>query len=181
MSAVADTYAETLLELGLRDGAAETYGEALAVVAGLYRDERAFRLFLETPRVEASRKKELLREVLGGRTPEVFVRFLLVVLEKRRQGALPAMARAYRELLDERRGRVRARITLAVEPDEELEREISERLGELLGREVVPRFEVDEEIVGGLVVRVGDRVLDSSIRRRLQELRRDLTAGATET
>ena len=177
MSAVAENYAETLLELGLRDDRADAYGDLLADVADLYRKERTFRLFLQTPRIEPARKKGLLRDALGERVPETFLRFLLVVVEKRRQRALPEMERAYREQLDERRGRVRARVTLAVEPDQELQGEIADRLSEMLDREVVPRFVEDEEILGGLVVRVGDRVLDASLRRRLQELRRKLGTG----
>lgn len=177
MSAVAENYAETLLELGIRDDRADAYGDLLADVADLYRMEQAFRLFLQTPRIELAEKKQLLREALGERVPETFLRFLLVVVEKRRQRALPGMERAYREQLDERRGRIRAQVTLAMEPDGELRSEIADRLSELLDREVVPRFVEDEDILGGLVVRVGDRVLDASLRRRLHELRRTLTAG----
>lgn len=176
MSAVAENYAETLLELGLRDGAAEEYGDQLSGLVDLYRSEREFRLFLQTPSIDAAEKKSLLRDALADRVPETFLRFLLLVIEKRRQRALPEMERHYRDLLDEDRGRVRARVTLALEPDEELKDEIADRLAEMLDREVVAQFDRDEDILGGLVVRVGDRVLDASLRRRLQELRRAMSS-----
>ena len=178
MGAVAENYAETLLELGFRDDRAEEYGDLLSDVAELYRQERNFRLFLETPRIQPAEKKRLLREALGDRVPATFLHFLLLVIEKRRQRVLPEMEVAYREKLDERRGRVRARVTLAVEPDQELREEIADRLTGMLDRQVVPRFVRDEDILGGLVVRVGDRVLDATLRRRLYELRRKLGTDA---
>lgn len=173
--AVAENYAETLLELAGREGAEEEYGRLLSDVADLYRSERDFRLFLGTPRIEVRAKKRVLREIFEERVPETFLRFLLVLLEKRRQRQIPAVEEAYRELLDERLGRVHARVVLAVEPDQELRELVRDRLSSLLDRDVVPHFRTEEEILGGLEVRVGDRVMDGSLRRRLQELRRQLS------
>lgn len=181
MTAVAQNYAETLLELAASEYSEEQYGRLIADVADLYRSERDFRLFLETPRVELSEKKQTIREVFGERVPERFLRFLLVMLEKRRQRQIPAVEEAYRELLDERLGRVQARVVLAVEPDEELRDRIREKLSAILDRDVVPHFRTDPEILGGLEVRVSDRVMDGSIRRGLQEMRRQLAfADSTE-
>lgn len=182
MGAVAENYAETLLELAGRDGVEEEYGRLLSDVAYLYRSERNFRLFLETPRIEVREKKATLREIFSEHCPETFLRFLLVLLEKGRQRQIPDVEVAYSELLDERLGRVQARVVLAVEPDDELRELIRERLSALLDRHVVPHFRTDEEILGGLEVRVGDRVMDGSLRRRLQEMRRQLslTDGASE-
>ncbi len=173
-AAVGENYAGALLELATRRDAAEEYGRYLAEVAGLYRDEPMFRLFLETPRVREERKKEVLREVLAGRVPDPFLRFLLVVLDKRRQRSLPRIEEAYRDLLDERFGRVHANVTLAVEPGRELREEVTDRLSELLDRRVEANFRTDEDIVGGIVVRFEDKVMDGSLRHRLQDLRRSL-------
>lgn len=176
-AAVARNYAETLLELASREDAVELFGERLGEIASLYRDDESFRRFLATPRVALEDKKRVVREALGEEdTPELFTRFLLVVLEKRRQGHLPGIAAAYRDAVDEREGRVHAAITLAEEPDEELRREIAEGVAAALETEVVPHFHTDERIVGGMVVRVGDRVLDGSLRRRLSDLETRLLA-----
>lgn len=179
-SAVGENYAGALLELATRRDAAEEYGRHLAAVAGLYREAALFRLFLDTPRVPEDRKKEVLREVLSDRVPEPFLHFLLVVLDKRRQRSIPRIEEAYRALLDERFGRVHANVTMAVEPDEELRREVTGRLEEILDRQVEANFRTDEEIVGGIVVRFEDKVMDGSIRRRLQNLRRRLL-GSDDT
>jgi F-type H+-transporting ATPase subunit delta len=95
-------------------------------------------------------------------------------MEKRRQGLLPEIEEACRELLDQRTGRVNATVTLTVEPDPELRREIEASLSRVLGREVTADFSLDSRLLGGMIVRVEDCVLDGSLRRRLQLLRRTL-------
>jgi len=174
---IARNYAETLLALARRHGGDETvdeYASSIEEVAQLLRDEPLVREFLDTPRVDLESKKRALRASFAGRVPDLFLRFLLVVVEKRRQSLLEEISRQYHQLLDEARGRTRAEITLAREADEPLRREIVDRLERRLGTTVVPIFGVDESLVGGIVVRIGGYVLDGSIRRRAAGLRRRL-------
>jgi F0F1-type ATP synthase delta subunit len=91
--AVGENYAGALLDLATRRDAAEEYGRHLAAVAGLYREEPRFRLFLDTPRVPEDRKKEVLREVLSDRVPKPFLHFLLVVLDSAASARSPASRR----------------------------------------------------------------------------------------
>ncbi len=182
--AVARNYAEALFELASRSGEEETFGELLQEVVTLYRDEPAFRRFLDTPRIGLEEKKAALREVLGAHASEPFLRFLFLVLEKRRQRALPAIGETYTALADERAGRVHASIALAFAPDEPLRGEVVGALERALEKDVVPHFRENPRLLGGVVVRVGDRLLDGSLRRRLDDLRRELLTradGAAET
>jgi F-type H+-transporting ATPase subunit delta len=171
---VARSYAEALFELALGDDAPELYMERLGQIADLVETDREFRLFLETPRIEAAVKKRAIREALADRVPEKLLRFLLVVIDKRRTRALPEMAEAFSALVNEHFGRLKAEITTAVEPDPELKAEVERRLGRVLGKEILPRFRIDPRIIGGVIVKVGDRIMDGSIRRRLRMLRRSL-------
>ena len=126
-SIIARNYAETLLELAHRHGDAgtvEAFGRALDVVVELLRREPRVREFLETPRVETAAKQRALRTSFQGRVPDVFLRFLLVVVEKRRQALLPQIAREYQALVDVSLNRVRADVALARPADPELQREI---------------------------------------------------------
>lgn len=173
-TAIVGNYAEVLLELAAREGGVDVYGDWLADLSASYRHERQFRLFLDTPRVALEEKKEALREALGDEAPEPFVRFVLLMLDKGRHRFLPEVEKRYRELMDERRGRVHATITVAREPSQELEEEIARALTGIVGQEVVPRFRTDEDLVGGLVVRVGDHVMDGSLQRRLADLKQRL-------
>jgi F-type H+-transporting ATPase subunit delta len=173
--AIARNYAETLLALAERNGGratAEAFGAAADELAALLEREPRVRTFLETPRVRAEQKKDALRRALEGRVPELFLRFVLVVVEKRRQAMLGQIALAYQALMDEMLGQVRAQITMSHAPDAALQGAIRTALEARLGRPVVPAFRVDPELLGGLVVKVGDEVLDGSVRSRAAGLRR---------
>jgi F-type H+-transporting ATPase subunit delta len=172
--AVARNYADALYALAERENAQEEWLNILGEIGSFYRENRSFRAFLHTPRVATEDKKRVLRSVLGDRYPEPFVRFLQVVIDKRRQGLIPLMEEAYREILNERTGRVHASVTLPFEADEAFRGELEKALSGILEGDVAADFRTDEEIIGGLVVRVKDRILDGSVRRRLQLMRRAL-------
>ena len=178
---IARNYAETLLELARRSGGDQTvdaYASALEEVAELLRREPRVREFLETPRVSTEERKRAVRAAFDGNVPEPFLRFLLVVIEKRRQALLREIASEYVKLVDEVHGRVRADITLAREADADLQQEIVASLEKRLGRTVVPTFRSDPDIVGGVLIRVGDELYDGSLRRRIAGLRRRMMAAA---
>jgi F-type H+-transporting ATPase subunit delta len=174
---VARNYAEALFELADREGDLERYGEGIETVARLLEENRDFRLFLETPRVAAAEKKKVLRQVFGDELPRHLLNFLLITIDKRRQRLLRDIARAYHDLLDERMNRVRVEVTVARPMDDEVLGRLREGLSTLLGRTAVPHLRVKPEIVGGVVVRAGDRVYDGSIRRRLERMRRQLLSA----
>lgn len=169
-TAVVRNYAEALLELAVREDAVGAFGEHLSEIAALYRLEEDVRRFLETPRVTLEEKKEAIREAYGEDVPEAFLRFLLVLLDKGRQRRLPQIEAEYRRLVDEREDRVHATVTLAREPDEGFREEILGALAGATGKEIVPHFRVDEEILGGVVIRLEDHVMDGTLRRRLSDL-----------
>lgn len=174
---IARNYAETLLELARRHGGDSTideYATALEDVTRIMREDRRVSGFLSSPRIDAATRKRVLRQAFEGRVPELFERFLLVVVEKRRQMLLPVIADEYRALVDEARGRVRAHVTIAREPGDALREEIIESLERRVGKSVVATFRVDPSIVGGVVIRVGDQILDGSVRQRITSLRRRL-------
>jgi F-type H+-transporting ATPase subunit delta len=176
---IARNYAETLLELAERAGgqeAVEEYGAAMDEVAELLADGRV-REFLATPRVTAQAKKDALVAALGGRVPAPFLRFLQVVVDKRRQGQLAEIAEQFRALVDERAGRVRAAVEISHAPDAALQAEIGQSLANRLGKVVIPSFTVNPDLLGGVVVRIGDEILDGSVRSRAQGLRRRLLAA----
>ncbi|HST92226.1 MAG TPA: ATP synthase F1 subunit delta [Brevundimonas sp.] len=176
---IARNYAETLLTLAERHGGAEgmdAFGQAADSLGALVEGDPRFKQFLETPRISADEKKRALQLALGGRAPEMFIRFVMVLTDKRRQSLLPEIAAAYRGLVDERMGRVRVRVTISHEPDAALQAEIGNSLADRLGKTVIPTFTVDPELLGGMVVQVGDQILDGSLRTRAAQLRRRLLA-----
>jgi F-type H+-transporting ATPase subunit delta len=171
---VARSYAEALLELAVADGKVELFDRELQVIADLLRSEDDFRLFLETPKIDPADKKRVIREVFAGKVPDRLLHFLLIVIDKRRARLLTSIADEFSGLVDEHFGRLKVDITTASEPDSALQADLKQRLSSLLGKEVIPRFRVDARLIGGVIVRVGDSIMDGSIRHRLQLLRRSL-------
>jgi len=168
---VARNYAEALFAAG------DSFGELMDAVAGAVSADTRIEAMLASPRVSKGVKAQILERALKGEAPIEFVRFLQAVVRRGRQGLFGEIAQQYMVLLDKKLNRVHAGVTLAREPDARTEKEIVTRLTEALGREVRAHFRTDRNIVGGVVVRVGDRILDGSLRRRLMALKRRMLTG----
>ncbi|HXI21511.1 MAG TPA: ATP synthase F1 subunit delta [Gemmatimonadales bacterium] len=172
---IARNYAEALFELGEKSGRTEAYAELLdAVAAGIAAAPRV-EAVLASPRVTKAQKARLLSAALTG-APREFVLFLEAVVKRGRQGLLAEMSQEYLALVDIKLNRVRAAVTVARPVDEALRRHVAERLSAVIGKEVLPHFHEDPALLGGMIVRIGDRVFDGSVRRRMAILRRKLLA-----
>lgn len=176
---IARNYADALFTAAQAKGAAapEAWGELIDAVAGAVSADERVVTALASPRVSKATKAMILERALKGEAPAEFVRFLQAVVRRGRQGLLGEIAQEYQVLLDEKLNRVHAGVTLSAEPDPKSEKEIVARLTKALGREVRAHFRADPKILGGVVVRVGDRVLDGSVRRRLTALQRRMLTG----
>jgi F-type H+-transporting ATPase subunit delta len=170
---IARNYAEALFELGQKSGSAEHYADLIDAVAAAVETTPRVQAVLMSPRVPKSEKYRLLGSALKD-TPRDFVLFLQALVKRGRHQLLREIAHEYMGLLDQKLERVRAGVTLARAPDERLKRAIQDQLTRQLDRQVIAAFSVDPEILGGAIIRVGDRVLDGSLRRRMTRLRRQL-------
>ena len=170
---IARNYAEAVFELGERSGNVELYANLLDAVAAAVEQTPRVQAILMSPRIPKAEKAQLLGGALRN-MPREFVLFLQALVRRGRQQILRPVATEYMNLLDQKLDRVRAGVTLARTPDEKLKRNIQEALSRQLGKQVIPAFSVDPEILGGAIVRVGERVLDGSLRRRMTRLRRQL-------
>ncbi len=168
---VARNYAAALLEVARRAKAVEQFGRLLDAVAGAFGADPAILAVMMSPRVTKAAKSRVLERALQGVAPAPFVRFLTAVVRRGRQGLLPDISSAYQDAMDLHFNRVHASVVTAHAVDAELRKTIAERLTGAVGRTVLPTFRTDPAILGGVVVRVGDRVFDGSIRRRIQILR----------
>lgn len=178
---VARNYAEALLALARKANDTLGWGHMLQRVADAMAQDPTLHNFLESPRISAARKSEMLARAFQDRAPRLFLRFLQQLVHNRRQMLIGTIATEYFALLDEVEGRVRAHVTVAREADDVQLAAITRELSRVLGKEVVPDVHVNPAILGGLIVRVGDRVLDGSARRRLALLRDRLVRSALVT
>lgn len=173
---IARNYAEALIALAEKGGRMEEYAGLLDAVAGGIARAPSVQAVLMSPKVTKAQKSALLAAALEGSAPPEFVRFLQSVIRRGRQGLFDLMASEYLALLDLKLDRVRAAVTTARPADAALRQQIATRLTEVMGRQVLPHFHEDPSLLGGVVVRVGDRVFDGSVKRRMAVLRRTLLA-----
>jgi F-type H+-transporting ATPase subunit delta len=172
---IARNYAEALLELAKRAKDLRGWGSLIQGVADAMQKDLTLRTFLETPRVDSATKHRILRKALTDRAPAKFVRFIESVVSHRRQMLIPEIAREYMDLVDLAENRLHALVTVAREDDEKMKKLIADRLSKVFDKTVVPHLTVDARILGGAIVRVGDTVMDGSVRRKLQRLRERMT------
>lgn len=171
---IARNYADALVSLARKAGDLSGWGAMISDMATALQRDDQLTLFLQSPRISADRKNAVLARAFQDRLPRLFVRFLQAVISHRRQALIPQIALAYGDIVDELENRVHAQVTVAREPDEATQATISEGMSKALGKTVVPHYVVKPEILGGIVVRVGDTVMDGSVRRRLSSLRAQL-------
>ena len=165
-------YAQAAFELALERNELEGWQEGLKKISSLTTNEDLM-AFLQSPRLPFDAKKELLRKQLGEIHPLVFNLILLLV----KKGSLRLVGNILQEylaLLDAHRGVDRANVIAAVPFTDETRTSISERLGKMVGRKVVMDDTVDPSIIGGFIARVGDILIDGSIRQRLESLKKSL-------
>jgi F-type H+-transporting ATPase subunit delta len=174
---IARNYAETLFALATKAEDRRGWGKTIMEVSTAMEQDATLRLFLESPRISATQKSAVLSAAFQDRMPRLMVRFLQTLVRHRRQMLIPEIAREYLDLVDQAEGRMHARVTVARAADDEERALITRQLSRMFGKEVVPHLTVDPAIMGGLVVHVGDTVLDGSVRKRLSTLRRRMLTG----
>ena len=174
-------YAETLLVLASRNGdaAQEEWGTLIEELGGAMREDRKLRTFLESPKISAGQKIDVLGKALGKRVPRPFLKFLEILVGKRRQMLIPSIATEYRALIDASEDRVHANVTVAREPAAAEREALTSQLSRLYGKRVVPHITLNPAILGGVIVKVGDTVMDGSVRRRLATLKSRMIASGT--
>lgn len=175
--AIARRYAKAFFDLGQeRDILAQLEQELRTVVEKLAEDPD-LKTRIEHPRVSKQRKFELLDEVFSDRVSYRTMNLLRLLIEKHRETYIKAIYDEFVRYYDEARGIVVAKVRAATELDDEAQKSISQELSKAIGSQVRMELEVDPSLIGGLVVQVGDRRLDASVRGRLQRLRDHIAGG----
>jgi F-type H+-transporting ATPase subunit delta len=164
-------YAKALLGAAEKAGQADTVVEELeAIVSDVLAKLPVLDETLKTPRLTAEERLPIIEKAFGGRVLPTTLTFLKVVSNHGRLDCLRAIARAARKQLNAARGRVEVKIESAYPLTDPARERIAGRLRELLGQEVILNAEVNEDLLGGLVVRVGDTVYDASLAARLKRM-----------
>jgi F-type H+-transporting ATPase subunit delta len=172
---VARRYAKAIFAIGVDKGIFELVGRQLSELAELWRDSLELRQTLENPVFKIAQKRAVLQGLLPRVAPARQVQSLaLLLLERGRIAILPAIAKAYEEMCDDKLGRVRATVKSAHALDIASETEIRKAIERRTGKKVLMTTEVDPKLIGGVVAEVAGMVLDGSVASRLSSLKNRL-------
>lgn len=167
---VARPYAEALIEIGEETGLLDDFRENLDFLAGYIAGNEEFRAFIESPRIDREVKRGVIRKAFGGKLQDQIISLLELLIEKSRQLALIGVIETYRELHDEKRNRAAVKLHTARPLDRRATKSLVARLAGTLQKEVILEETVDPSLLGGIVLHVGDTVVDGSLKRRLDAL-----------
>jgi len=175
---IARRYAKALLIIGKEDGEAETYREELDGFASLMSREKDLEQAICNPLYAVSGRKKVLEAVIDKvNVSKVMESFLLLLFDKGRFGFLHAINDFYQELADELKGILRASLVSATELSSETVEKIRTTLSTRTGKDIILEVDQDPGLIGGIVSRIGDLVLDGSIKTQLLNMRKSLKRG----
>lgn len=165
-------YAQAVFEIALERGDMERWQADLDALASAM-ENALFRLVLESPKIRLDVKLELIQKQLSG-SSELAVNLASLLVTKLRAGLAPQIAEDYRNLVNAHRGLQSVEVTTAVPLDDSAKEHITDQLSQATGKEIALSADTNSDMIGGLVVKIGDRLLDGSTRTRLEELKKTL-------
>jgi ATP synthase F1 delta subunit len=173
MEEIAQVYGRSLFEVAASQDKADDVREQLGAFADALAANRQLSVFFFSPYFSTEEKKDGLRRTLDGADP-IFLNFLELLIEKHRMPAIFRIRRAYDSLWEKANRLLPVEVTSAIELDQQTVDNVGRRIGERTGRRVELTSRVDPDILGGIVVRVGNSILDASIANRLETLRKQV-------
>ncbi len=173
MQEIAQVYARALFEVASEQGRLDTVNEQLGQVAQAIGSNRELAVFFFSPYFSVQEKRDGLQRAVQGAEP-VLMNFLETLIERHRMPVIFRIRGEFELLYDQTRKLLPVQVTSAIELDPELVASLGARIGEQTGNEIELSSRVDPEILGGIVLRVGNFIMDASIRTRLEQLRREV-------
>ena len=173
MEEIAQVYARALFEVAKEHGILDEVRDDLTQFAQALSDTRELAVFFFSPYFSTQEKKDGLKRVVTGAEP-AFMNFLEALIERHRMPAIFRIRDDYQEMWEDERHLLTVEVTSAIELDKATVSSIGDRIGEQTKRTVELSSKVDPNILGGIVLRVGNVILDASIRARLEQLRKQV-------
>jgi len=178
MEELAQVYGRSLFEVAREQGKLDVLREQLGQVADALNEHRELAVFFFSPYFSTKEKQDGLGRLLDGADP-ILLNFLALLIENHRMPVIFRVRQEYERLWEEENKTLPVEITSAIVLDEATTESLGRTIGERTGRKVTLAARVDPEILGGIIIRVGNSILDASIRNRLEQLRRHVAQGAS--
>jgi F-type H+-transporting ATPase subunit delta len=174
---IARRYAKALLTTAIQQDVAERVEQDLAGIVRTANASADLRMLFRSPVIEASRKKEIIKEIFGSSMAPLTLDFLSLLMDKGRESDISGVAAEYQTQYDRHRGILRIAVSSAVPLDDSMRHAVADAVGKRTGKSIVASYDVDPALLAGVAVRVGDTVMDSSLKQQLALLRQRLADG----
>lgn len=172
---VSKTYGEALFELAVEEGKEDVFLAEVGELTKILEQNPDFGKLMNHPKILKEEKLEVLKQVFQGRISDELTGFLHLIISKDRYGEIEEILTYFVDEVKKSKGIGVAYVTTAVALSEAKEKEVEAKLlATTAFKQMEMHFQVDEDLIGGMVIRIGDRVVDSSIRTKLFEMRREL-------
>jgi F-type H+-transporting ATPase subunit delta len=168
---VGRVYASALLEIGQEKKILPLLEEELGFVVSLLKADRDLMIYLNSPKVSKDAKKSSIDRFFGGELSEVMVNLLKVVIDNNRQGSLEDVYQSLRDFIDIINNRQRVSIVTSSKMDAEVLKKIKDALANKFSKEIIINEVVDESIIGGVVIKIGDLIIDGSLAKDLKNIK----------
>lgn len=174
---LAKKYAKAIFEIAVEDDKLPEIGAQLDMVSAAVEQNEELKNFVGNPKIQAAAKKAVMEKLFADDTTDVVYNFLMLLIDKHRESLLREIALAYKALSNAAQNIVEANVTVAASLTGEQEEKLVKKLEMTTGKTVVIHTKIDKSIIGGVVVRIGDKLIDGSVVRRMQALKAQLLAN----
>ncbi|AZR73999.1 ATP synthase F1 subunit delta [Anoxybacter fermentans] len=173
-NAAVERYTKALFDLAVEENSLDQFNQELIEINRLLTDQPDLERLLNHPQIPDFEKRDLIKRILGSEFSPLILNFILLLIDKGRQTLLKDIIEYFQYLVKEARGIVEVQVYTAFELSSENESKLKQKLKELTGKEVELQVTVDPSLIGGIRLRIGDKVIDGSIKRHLERMREDL-------
>lgn len=174
---VASRYAKSLLDLAVEKGQLEAVYTDMVQIKSICNDSREFITFLNSPIIKADKKVSTLKAVFDGKLNAITSGFLTIVAQKRRESVIPHMATSFIEQYKSQKNILTAVVTSAKGLDDVTKKQALDLIKSQLNGEIELVEKIDSNVIGGFILKIGDKQLDKSVARQLSNLKKELTTN----
>jgi len=174
LSTIADRYANALIELGEKYNQLDMYNSDLGLISATLESHKDLTKFLEHPTIPIGDKKEIIENIFKEAVSSNILNTIKLLLDRNRMFVFPSIASHYTELLNKKRNITIAEVFTAIVIDEEIKNRVKSQLEKLFNKNITLEHKIQPDIIAGMVVKVGDRVIDGSIKARLENMKKQM-------
>jgi F-type H+-transporting ATPase subunit delta len=171
---IARVYASSLVELGQSMKILPELEEEIKFVAGVVKENADFRHFLVAPGIAREAKKDFIDKVFKGNLSETIVNFVKVLIDNDRQACIVEIGEALSAFVDQVNNRQQVTIVTSAELDPSMKDKLTARLKEIMKKDIILKSEIKADIIGGIIIKVGDTVIDGSLAKDLRNIKNNL-------